>query len=262
MSDPLSQQQRHRNEGVEAVEESSSFMEKHAKTLVLVVVAALVMTAVILGVNWWLSNQAAKANAALTEALEVYRAPVGATATQGAEADEAFADEAARRARASELFQGVKDDYGMTDAADVANVYLAQIAAEEGDMARARELWQSFIDAHEDHVLAGQARVNLIHLDRQEGQAEAVVERLEPMLEVAPDDRVLPADVVLWELAQTYEQLDRGDEAEDTYRRLAEEYPTSAYAAQARQRLPQQGPQGGALQGGALQAAGGFPGAP
>ncbi len=262
MSDRLSREEIERDEAAIALEKSASFMQKHAKTLVLVVVAALVMTAVILGVNWWLSIQGAKANAALTEALEVYRAPVGAAAAQGAEPDEAFADEAARRARASELFQAVRDDFGMTDAADVADVYLAQIAAETGDLDRARELWRGFVDAHDDHVLAGQVRVNLIHLDRQQGQAQAVVERLEPMLEAAPDERELPADVVLWELAQTYEELDRGDEAEATYRRLAEEYPTSAYAAQARQRLPQEGPQGGGLPGGALQAGGGFPGAP
>jgi len=259
MSDRLSREEIKRDEVVEAVERSASFMEKHAKTLVLVVVAVLVMTAVILGVTWWMSHQAAEANTALTEALEVYRAPVGAAAPVSAEPDEAFADEAARTARASELFQAVKDDYGMTDAADVAGVYLAQIAADAGETERARELWQGFIDDHDDHVLAGQVRVNLIHLDRQEGQSEAVVARLEPMLEDAPDDRVLPADVVLWELAQTYDELDRSDEAEDIYRRLSEEYPTSAYAAEARQRLPQQGPQGGP---GALQVGGGFPGAP
>ena len=62
---------------------------------------------------------------------------------------------------------------------------------------------------------------------------------LEPMLTADPEDRELPGDVVLWELAQTYEQMDKGDEAEATYRRLTEEYPSSAYASQARQKLPQ-----------------------
>ena len=254
MSDRLSREEMKRDEVMEAVERSATFMEEHAKTLILIAVGVLVAVAVALGVNWWLDARAAEAGDALSEALEVYRAPVGPdAATQAAEAGydgETFPDVASRRVRAAELFQAIEADYGMTDAADVAGLYLGQIAAEQGDKARARELWNDFLDAHDDHVLAAQVRVNLIHLDREEGQAEAVAQRLEPMLDATAEDRKLPADVVLWELAQTYDALDRGEEAEATYRRLAEEYPSSPYGAQARQRLPQ--PAGGMAPGGAM----------
>lgn len=255
MSDRLTKEQIKRDEFVEAIERSSTFMEEHAKTLILIAVAVLVAVAAGVGFSWWKKSQTAKASTALTEALEVYRAPVGAAAASAPEGEESFPDEAARRTRAKELFTALGDDFGSTDAADVADVYLAQIAIDEGDTARARELWQDFIDDHSDHVLAGQVRVNMIHLDRQEGRSEEVAQRLEPMLTADPDDRELPADVVLWELAQTYDELERGDEAQETYRRLAEEYPTSAYSSEARQRLPQEAPQGGAM-----VPAGGFPG--
>lgn len=241
MSERLTRKEIKRDEFVEALERSASFVERNARILIASAVALVVVVAAGFGIWWWLEVKQARASAAFTEALEVYRAPVGEGAEPESEGGPTFADETARRDRAAELFAAVRDDYGMSGAADVAGVYLAQIAVETGDPDRARELWQEFVDDRPDHVLAGQVRVNLIHLDRQQGRAEEVVSRLEPMLTADPADRELPGDVVLWELAQTYEALDRGDEAEATYRRLTEEYPTSAYASQASQKLPGEG---------------------
>lgn len=245
MSDRLTRQEIKRDEFVEALERSASFVERNARMLIAGAVALLVVLLAVFGIYWWLDAQETKAGLALAEALEVYRAPVG-EAAEGE--DPGFPDEAARRTRAAELFTAVQEEYGSTDAADVALVYLAQIAAEEGNLERARNLWQGFLDEYDDHLLAGQVRVNLIHLDRTEGRTEELVQRLETWLAATPEERPLPADVVLWELARTYEELDRTEEAEDTYRRLAEEYPTSPYAAEARQKAPGAG--GGLPMGG------------
>jgi len=239
MSDRLTRKEIKRDEFVEALERSASFMERNLRKLLIAVAGVLVLALIGGGVYWWMQAQEDRANAALAEALEVDRAPVGEGAEPETEGGPTFPDEAARRARAKELFTALHDDYGFTGAADVAEVYLAQIAVEEGEPDRARELWNRFVADHGDHVLAGQVRVNLIHLDRQEGHDQEVVAQLEPMLTADPEDRELPGDVVLWELAQTYEEMDKGDEAEATYRRLTEEYPSSAYASQARQKLPQ-----------------------
>lgn len=246
MSDRLTRKEIKRDEFVEALERSASFMERNVRRLVAGTIALVVVVAAGFGIWWWLGVRQERANAALTEALEVYRAPVGEGAEPETEGGPTFPDEAARGARAEELFTAVREGYGMSGAADVAAVYLAQIAVESGDAERARTLWQEFAEDRSDHVLAGQVRVNLIHLDRQQGRGEEVVARLEPMLIADPEDRELPGDVVLWELAQTYEALERGDEAQAAYRRLSEEYPTSAYASQARQKLPQQGGAGAA----------------
>jgi tetratricopeptide (TPR) repeat protein len=240
MSERLTRKEIKRDEFVEALERSASFVERNVRVLIASAVALVVVVAAGFGIWWWLEVTEARASAAFTEALEVYRAPVGEGAAPESEGGPTFADEAARRDRAAELFAAVRDDYGRSGASDVAGVYLAQIAVETGDPERARELWQEFVDERPDHVLAGQVRVNLIHLDRQQGRAEEVVSRLEPMLTADPTERPLPGDVVLWELAQTYEALGRGDEAEATYRRLTEEYPTSAYASQASQKLPRE----------------------
>jgi len=237
MSERLTRKEIKRDEFVEAVETSVGWVEKHGRTLILAVVAVVVLVAAGFGVFFWLQARATQAGAALDEALEVYRAPIGAEASADDDGP-SFPDEASRRDRAKELFQAVRDDFGSSDAAAVAGVYLGQIAADEGDTARARELWTEFTESHEHDLLVGQVRVNLLHLDRQEGNSESVLLELESMLGEAPEERTLPADLVLWELAATYETLGRDGEAESTYRRLTEEYPTSAYASQARSKLP------------------------
>lgn len=242
MSEKLTRKDIKRDEFVEALETSVGWLEKNAKLLIAGAVAVVLLIAAGFGIWFWLQARSAAAAVALDEALEAYRAPVGADAVGIADDEPSFADEAARRERSKELFQAVVDDHGGEPAA-VATIFLGQIAADEGDLDRARELWSEGVEElGDDHLLADQVRVNLIHLDRQQGKGEEVALALEGM--IADEERPLPGDLVLWELAATYELLGRQAEAEATYRRLSEEYPTSAYAAQASAKLPQQ-PAGG-----------------
>ena len=237
MNQRLTRKEIKRNEFVEAIERSASFVERNARALVIGAVAVAVALIAAFGVWSWMKSRGGEANEALTEALEVYRPDADAAA--GDAPVLAAADD--RRARAAELFQAVRDDYGFTDAADVSAVYLGQIAAHEGDAERARELWEEFVDEHGDTVLGREVRLNLIALDRERGGGEEVVADLEAMLAAPPDDRPLPGDVVLYELAVTYEELGRDEQAESTYRRLVEEYPRSAYVGLARQKVPAAG---------------------
>lgn len=235
MSERPTRKDMKRNELVDALEKSKSFVETNARILVIAAIGVAVALLVGAGIWWWLAYQSTQASEALAEALEVYRAPVGPEAQPVEEGGPTFPDAAARRARAAELFSDVRSSYRFADAADVAGVYLGQIAAEEGDTERARELWSDFVDEHDDHLLADQVRVNLIHLDREQGRSEQVLVELQSMLDAAPDERRLPGDVVLLEMARTYEALDRDDEARAIWQRLADEYPASPYAADARQ---------------------------
>jgi tetratricopeptide (TPR) repeat protein len=239
-----------RNELVEALERSRSFVETNARILVIAAIGVAVALLVGAGTWWWLAHQETQAGTALAEALEVYRAPVGAEAAAAEEGGVTFPDAGARRTRAAELFAEVRSSYRFADAADVAGVFLGQIAAEEGDSERARELWSGFVEEHDDHLVADQVRVNLIQLDREQGRGEQLLAELQAMLDAAPDERTLPGDVVLYEIARTHEALGRDDEARAAWQRLADEYPASPYASEARQAAGP-APLGGAAVGGA-----------
>ncbi len=50
---------------------------------------------------------------------------------------------------------------------------------------------------------------------------------------LAQDVKPLPADVILYQLALTYDALGKGDDARATWRRIVDEYPQSPYIADA-----------------------------
>ncbi len=188
----------------------------------------------------YLDNRGAAASEELASALKIAGAPVTEDGATPEDPDEpSFPTEEARRARAKEAFEEVRSGVGASLAGEVADLYLADIAAGEGDTETARAIWESFLADHENHVLALSVRLNLIHLDRQNGRAQEVADELQRELDSAA--RTLPEDVVLFELAQTLEELGREDEAVELYQRILDEHPKSPYTAQARRMTTSEG---------------------
>lgn len=213
------------------------WIRTHRRHIVAGAVAVVVVVAALAGWALWLRATEDDAQAALTEAMEAYAAPVRAEGEEEpAAADEelSFPSAEARRTRAAELFQGVVDDFRASDAADVARVYLGEIAAAQGETERARELWADFLDEHPGHLLGAEARLNLYALDRAAGRGEEVAAELQAMLE--EENRPLPEDVVLYELALTLESLGREEEAAEHYQDLVDRFDQSPYAMAARQK--------------------------
>lgn len=254
MNQRLNRKDMKRDEFAAAVGKSVEYAGSHARGILLAIAGVLVLVVAGVGIWAFLQHRSSQANEALAEAMEVYRAPVEATGARPDDPDDpSFPDEAARRARAKERFEAVREDYGGTDAGQVAGIYLAQIAVQEGQLDRARELWEEIVEASGDHVLAQQARINLIRLDLAAGKTEAVVTDLRGMLE--REDPPLPRDAVLFELASALEQAGRGAEAIPHYRQIVEEFPQSPFQGDAQQRLAALDP---ASAGGGMAPAQGF----
>jgi tetratricopeptide (TPR) repeat protein len=236
------------------------------RTIVLAVAGVVVLGLLVWAFTSFQGRRAAQANEELAQAMKVYRAPIDAAAPKPDDpTSPSFKDEATRQARAKALFEKVRADYGSSDAADIAGVYLADIAVREGQPGKARELWQGYLDDHKNTLLAGEVRTNLFDLDRKQGKGEQVAQTLRGMLDQA--DAPLPQDVVLQELGTTLEQLKRPQEAVQYYRKIVDEYPQSPYRSAAMQRLSELDPSHagadgmggmGGLQG--LNLGGGFPG--
>ncbi len=205
-------------------------LQENPRVIVGTVIGVLVLAAAVSAVLAFLDYRHQKANEELVTAMKIFQAPIRA---EGATPDDpdapSFATEEDRRARAREALREV----GGGMAGEVAELYLASLALGEGDTATARSLWQDFLKSHQDHLLAVSVRLNLIHLDREEGRAEELAEELRAELDGA--EKSLPEDVLLFELAKTLDALDRSDEAMELYQRIADEYPQSPYAARARE---------------------------
>lgn len=236
MNQRLTRKEIKRDEFTAAVGRSVEYAESHVRTIAYAIGAVLLLVALSLAFYFWRNSRLQGANEALAEAMRVYQAPLSATGAKPNDpAAPSFANEAARRARAKQLLEKVREDYGSTNAGDVAGLYLAQIAADEGRLDDARKTWQEFVDDHGDHMLAGEARLNLINLDRKQGKAQQVAQELRQMLE--RNEAALPQDVILFELGTTLEQLDRRQEAAQTYQRILDEFPQSPYGSEAQQKV-------------------------
>jgi predicted negative regulator of RcsB-dependent stress response len=261
MTQRLTRKEIKRDDFTSAVGRGVEYAESHVMTIVYAVAGVLALVAIGAGIFYWRSHQSQAAGQALAKAVKIYQAPVVTTGAKPTDKESpSFATEEAHRAAARKALQKVRDDYGSTNAADVANLYLAQIDSEEGKLAEARKIWQDFADAHPKHMLGAEARLNLIHLDREQGKGEEVVKELRAMLEKG--DTPVPQDVLLHELGITLEQLKRPQEAAQSYQRILDEFPQSPYRQEAQQKVaaldPARAGAGSSL--GGLQGIPGFPG--
>lgn len=245
MNERLTRKEIKRDEFADVVGKGVEYAGSHSRAILYGVGGAILVALLAGAVYLFMNHRSEGANLELAHALKVYGAPIDATAPKPNDALEpSFKDEAARRDRARQLLLAVKADYGSTDAADVAGLYLAQMDADAGKLAEARKVWEAFLAAHKGHSLASQAQLNLLTLDRKEGKAQEVAVKLRSMLE--DSSAPLPVDVVLFELGGTLEQLGQKQEAVQQYQRLLDEYPQSPYRGEAQQKITALDPTRGA----------------
>ncbi len=218
---------------VASVENTLDYSRSHVQTVLVAVAVVAVAVLLVVGIVQFLRSRSADASSALEAALAAVEAPVTGVASKEGE-DLTFADEAGRRVRAKELFEVVRSKHGSSRAAELAKLYLAKLAAEEGKLDEAKTYWNELQQDVDDNFLAAQVELNLLTLERQQGDAQALATRLEAML--ADKKRPLPEDLVLWELGQTLEKLSRQKDAILHYQKLVDEFPSSPYSGEARQK--------------------------
>ncbi|MGE0640463.1 MAG: tol-pal system YbgF family protein [Thermoanaerobaculia bacterium] len=221
-----------RNELGEAVEGAIHYAEDHLKTILRIAAGIVGAGILAAGIFFWSASRSRAANELLVRGLKTYDAPIVASgALPDDPSNPTFADEAARRTRAKAIFSELDDRFGGRATGRIAKLYLAQIAMAENQTDQARSLWQKFLEAEPTGSLAATARVNLWKIDRAAGRSEEVAKEISALLDAA--DKPLPGDVLLYQLAVTYQALGRNGDAAAAFRRLVDEHPQSPYFAEA-----------------------------
>ncbi|MGZ4810275.1 MAG: tetratricopeptide repeat protein, partial [Thermoanaerobaculia bacterium] len=141
-----------------------------------------------------------------------------------------------RIASAEKLFKGVRDNFSGTDAADVADLYLARISGTHGDTASSRKMLEEFIRKHPKNLLVGAARYSLYELRIENGEAPQVASELNQEL-ARNENQVLPPDSMLVLLAHAYDAQGISDKSRDAYRRIVSQFPDSPYAVEAQRKV-------------------------
>jgi tetratricopeptide (TPR) repeat protein len=240
MADHLTRGELKRNEIGEALEAGVDFLETHVRTILIGAGAIVVLAIAVWGVVHWQRSRDARANDLLGAALRVATAPVEPTGARPEDSVRpSFPTAAARDARARELFEALVDEHGKRAAGAAARLWLADAALAAGDRSGARRHWEESLRLGKRSAFALAAQRNLWAIDRSEGRGESAQAEIAAALDRR--ERRFPPDFLLRELAETQAALGRTSDARASWRRLVDEYPTSPFAAQARQELAEGG---------------------
>jgi TolA-binding protein len=236
MNQRLSRKEMKQDEFVATMGRGVDYASHHVRQIVLAVLTVTLLGALLLAGRFWLQSRELRAQASLDQAIRVAEAPIDPAAAKPDDPEApSFADEASRRAKAKAAFEAVRSRHSGSEAADVAGLYLAGIAVQDGKADEARTLWQAYLDEHPRDFLAAGARLSLVRLDRQQGKLDEVAAELRKMLDDA--NRPLPEDVVLWELAETLKAQGKAEEARPLLQRITDEFARSAYRVEAQTAL-------------------------
>ena len=233
----LSRKEMKRDEVREALGKGVEYVRGHERITLYIVGGLLSVLIVAALVVFLIGRREAGAADRLADALTIYGAKVDPLDPAPDDAEKPrFATDQERVDKAKGEFEKLASSRGGTDAGQVANAYLGEIAARAGDIETARKLWTEYLKKNPGTALAVSVELNLLALDRQAGKLQEVKSGLEKQLAEGAS-RTLPEDVVLYELAQTLDALGRSTEAQDTFQRLVDDHPRSPFAFEARRRL-------------------------
>lgn len=212
---------------------SLSTRARDNQRLLLTLTAALVVgSALVYGFFFYRSNREHTAGSALGQAIETIDSPLQTAGQQTPGAK--FKTEAERATAAEKQFKDVQSKYPGSDAADVANLFLARIDASHGDTKSARTRLQDFLSEHPKSVLVGTVRYSLYQIRIENGEAAQVATELQT--EIAKADPALPPDTMLVLMAHAYDAQGNNDKSKEAYRRIITEFPDSPYALEAQRR--------------------------
>jgi len=220
------------------VEEVNSFygtLRSNATRFTVVLLAIAALAGIGCGIWAWRAHKETAGQSRLAEAIGIMNSPVGPA--QAGDTSVHYKTSGEKVAKAEPILQDVSNNHAGTDAADVADLYLAQLAAGKGDLDSARKRLETFLHDHPRSILAGSAQLSLYELQMAKGDVKGVITALEKDLK--DDSSRLPKDAVLAMLARAYSQTGDPVKARDAYRRITNEFPESAYAQDAQRAAPQ-----------------------
>lgn len=198
--------------------------------LVLVVLAGAVLALVL-----FREQRLREADRALREALTTFEAPVASELPAGAErpAGPVFASAEEKYKTAAAAFEGVERRHSSSVAGLRAKYFAALSRIELGQYPEAEKALKE-IQSRGAGLEPDLARLALAALYRRSGQTDKAVEAYRAF--ASNPQAGMPRDYALMSAGQTLEDARRFAEARATYKQLTEEFPASAFAADARTR--------------------------
>lgn len=220
----------------------------HGRQIAFGAIAVVVVVGIALGYLYWRTRVTDEADAALGAALAVTEAPVVAPPAPGTpEATAApapqpgtYPTEAAKLEAALPKFRAVVDQYPASAAATAATYHEAATLSGLGRLEEAATSYQGLIDRAGGDIYGQMAELGLADVRVRQGRTDEAI-AIYDRLQSAADTR-LPIDAVLVQLARAYRTAGKAEDAARVYRRVVDEFPQSAYLADANAALAEIAP--------------------
>ena len=222
------------DELVTGVQHAAGFVRTHQHEVKVTVAAVLVAVLAVGGFTYYRRSREADASRALSAALTTFHAPVAGESPQEVPGGVRFATAQEKFKQAVGEFDGVARRYASMEAGRRARYYSALCRMELGQTAEAEKALTDLSTGDKSSLEPALARLALADAYRRAGKVDEAVAAYKQMV----DDTTLalPRDHVLMALSHMLEDAKRLPEAGASYRRLADEFPMSPYASEARQR--------------------------
>jgi len=217
------------------LEQAWAWAGRHRDEIRIGVLVLVVLAGAVLALTHFRDQRMREADRALREALTSFEAPVASELPSGGErpAGQVFPSVEEKYKTAAAAFEGVERRYASSAAGLRAKYFAALSRLELGQYAEAEKALKE-IQSRGAGLEPDLARLALAEVYRRGGQLDRAVETYRAL--ASNPNASMPRDHALMRAAQSLEDARRFAEARATYRQLAEEFPASVFATEARSR--------------------------
>jgi len=236
--------ERHRlkeNEFARSVAHARDVIDTRRGDITRIVVAVVALALVVGGYSIWRQSRATRANSALATGLAIFEAPVMTPAAPAPgsplpvqQAGTYPTDQAKFEAALPKLLEAA-DKYPSADAGIAARYYAASALASMGRYAEAEQRFQEVVDKGGSKIYSRTAKLGVAEAQVAQGKFDTAITLYREMS--ADANSGMPPDGVLMELGRACLRAGRKDEAARAFTRVVDEFPQSAYAADAKREL-------------------------
>jgi TolA-binding protein len=230
------------NEFARSVANARTVVGERRGDITKIAIALVALLVIVGGYAWWKSTRESRANQALAAALAVYETPVvpipppAPGSPPPVPQPGTFQTEQEKLTAALPKFMEAADAHPNTKAGVTARFHAAAILAAQGKPAEAEQRYKEVIDkAGSGSIYSRTAKLGMAEAQVAQAKYDSAIAIYSELSRDAGSS--LPLDSVLMHLGRAYARAGKKEEAVRSFTRVVDEFPQSAYAADARREL-------------------------